>query len=130
METDQAPAEKAGVAADLVQRQQPCMAVKGSVLDALRIQRGRELTEPDAELVGVEGVGADRVDLLAQRWRALQRTRDGVVECGQGPWRSSERPVHLELAPHVDQGFAQPRSALGRRVTTSIEADAEQVGQP
>ncbi len=67
MEARQAAAESPGVTADLVQRQQPRMAIEGGVLDALCVQCGRELTEPDAELVGVDGVGSYGVDLLAQR---------------------------------------------------------------
>ena len=45
-------AEAVGVAADLVERQQPQVAVERGVLDALRVDRRRRLLEAGDELVG------------------------------------------------------------------------------
>ena len=68
--------------------------------------RGCRLPETRAELVGVERIGADRVDLVAQV-RMLSRTPFELpVERFNRVRRTRERPVHLEIAQHGDERVA------------------------
>ncbi len=135
-------AEASRIAADLVERRQPQVAVERRVLDALGHDRPAGLLEAGHELLGVgparslgEHEPADDLDLGGPPGQRAQRRVDGRLHvlAGGVVGRSGRRevgPVDAEGGQHLDERL--PQRAPGRVPQRHVGAahPQRQLGQP
>ena len=114
--------EARGVAADLVQREQPVPAVEGRVLDAFRVHRRRRLLEAKDERVVAALLEQQDARELRRQARLLDRLAIGVVDAAGE--RLDVGPVDGERRERRGQVDVEPRQQGLQTLRILLEGDA------